>query len=82
MPAALTVFISGNWYTVFPVLVEIVEHNLGADREVFTFAVGLGSAFSFSGSVLPAGVTTMFVAQVYGLDLSVYLQIIIVPEAW
>jgi Na+/H+-dicarboxylate symporter len=78
MPAALTGFISGNRYTAYPVLVETVEHNLGADREVFTFAAGLGSAFSFSGSALAAGVTTMFVTQVYGLDLSVYLQIIIV----
>jgi proton glutamate symport protein len=78
MPAALTGYIAGNRYTAYPVLVETVEHNLGADREVFTFAAGLGSAFSFSGSALSAGVCTMFVAQVYGLDLSVYLQVIIV----
>lgn len=78
LPAALTGFISGNRYTAYPVLVETIEHNLGADREVFTFAAGLGSAFSFSGSVLAAGVATMFVAQVYGLDLSIYLQIVII----
>ena len=54
------------------------EHNLGADREVFTFVAGLGVAFSMSGSAIASGVATLFVAQVYGLDLSIYLEIIIV----
>jgi Na+/H+-dicarboxylate symporter len=71
-------YVSGNRYTSYPVLVENVEHNLGADREVFTFVSGLGVAFSVSGSALAAGVATLFVAQVYGLDISVYLDIIIV----
>ncbi len=78
IPAALTGYVSGSRYTAYPVVAECVEHNLGADREVFTFVAGLGTAFSFSGSALATGVTTMFVSQVYGLDLSVYLQIIIV----
>ena len=78
LPATIIGYISGNRYTAYPVLVETIEHNLGADREVFTFISGLGTASSYSGSAVAAGVSTMFVAQVYGLDLSVYLQIIIV----
>ena len=31
-----------------------------------------------SGSAIAAGISTMFIAQAYGLDLSVYLQVIIV----
>jgi len=31
-----------------------------------------------SGSAIASGVATLFVAQVYGLDLSIYLEIIIV----
>jgi len=78
IPAALTGYVAGSRYTAYPVVAECVEHNLGADREMFTFVAGVGTAFSFSGSALATGVTTMFVSQVYGLDLSVYLQIIIV----
>jgi Na+/H+-dicarboxylate symporter len=70
--------VSGNRYTAYPALVETVENNMGADREVFTFVAGLGTAFSFSGSAIAAGVSTLFVAQAYGLDLSIYLQILIV----
>lgn len=78
IPAGIVGFMSGNRYTAQPVLVECLEHNLGADREVFTFITGLGIAFSLSGSAVAAGVSTLFVAQAYGLDISVYLQIIIV----
>jgi proton glutamate symport protein len=78
LSACILGYVSGNRYTGYPVLVENMEHNLGADREVFTFVSGLGVAFSISGSALAAGVATLFVAQVYGLDLSIYLDIIIV----
>jgi Na+/H+-dicarboxylate symporter len=78
MPAGILAYVSGNRYAAYPALVETVEHNLGANREIFSFVSGIGSAFSFSGSALATGVSIMFVAQVYGLDLSVYLQIFIV----
>jgi proton glutamate symport protein len=71
-------YVSGNRYTAYPTLVHNMEHNLGADRETFTFVAGLGVAFSLSGSAIASGVATLFVAQVYGLDLSIYLEIIIV----
>jgi Na+/H+-dicarboxylate symporter len=78
IPAAILGYLSGNRYTTYPVLVENLEHNLGIDRRVLTFVSGLGLAFGTSGSALAVGVSTMFVAQAYGLDLSVYLQVIIV----
>jgi Na+/H+-dicarboxylate symporter len=78
LPACILAYVSGNRYTAYPALVETVENNMGADREVFTFVAGLGTAFSFSGSAIAAGVSTLFVAQAYGLDLSIYLQILIV----
>ncbi len=78
VPAAIIGWVSGNRYTAYPVLVENIEHNLGAERQVFTFVAGLGTTFSLSGSSIAAGVSTLFVAQAYGLDLSVYLQVIIV----
>ena len=71
-------YVSGNRYTTYTVLAHNMEHNLGADRETFTFISGLGVAFSLSGSAIAGGVATLFVAQVYGLDLSIYLEIIIV----
>jgi len=78
LPAAILGYVSGNGYTAYPALVECVEYNLGTDRQVFTFVSAIGTAFSLSGSGVAAGVSTLFVAQAYGLDLSIYLQIIIV----
>ena len=78
LPAAILAYCAGNRYTAYPTLVECVENNLGADREVFSLTAGLGTALSLSGSAVAAGVTTLFVSQAYGLDLSVYLQIIVV----
>jgi len=71
-------YVCGNRFTAYPVLVENLEHNLGVDREAFTFVTGLGTALSLSGSSICAGVSTLFVAQAYGLDISIYLKIIIV----
>ncbi|HEB32391.1 MAG TPA: dicarboxylate/amino acid:cation symporter [Spirochaetes bacterium] len=78
LPACILAYVSGNRYTAYPALVETVENNMGADREVFTFVAGLGTALSFSGSAIAAGVSILFVAQAYGLDLSIYLRILIV----
>jgi len=71
-------FVYSNRFVAYPTLVENLEHNLGADREVFTFVTGLGTALSLSGSAISCGVSTLFVAQAYGLDLSIYLKVIIV----
>jgi len=78
LPAGIMGFIYANRYTAYPVLIENIEKNLGAEREVVTFVTGLGCAFSLSGSALACGVSTLYVAQTYGLELSVYLKIIIV----
>jgi len=78
IPSGIMAYVSGHRYTAYPVLIESMEHNLGADRELMTFVTGLGTAFSMSGTALATGVCTLFVAQAYGLSLSVYLQIIIV----
>ncbi len=78
LPTLILAGVSANRYLSYTSLVENIEHNLGADRDVFTFTSGLGIALSLSGSAISAGVMTLFIAQAYGLDLSVYLQIIIV----
>jgi len=78
LPAGIMGFMSANRYTSYPVLVESMEKNLGAEREVTTFITSVGCAFSLSGSALASGVCTLYVAQTYGLELSVYLKIIIV----
>jgi Na+/H+-dicarboxylate symporter len=78
VPSGIMGYVSGHRYTAYPVLIESMEHNLGADRELTTFVTGIGTAFGLSGSALVTAVTTLFVSQAYGLSLSVYLQIIIV----
>ena len=78
LPSAILAGVSGNRYISYNSVVENIEHNMGADREVFTFTSGIGITLSLSGSAISAGVMTLFISQAYGLDLSVYLQIIIV----
>jgi Na+/H+-dicarboxylate symporter len=78
VPSGIMGYVSGHRYSAYPVLIESMEHNLGADRELVTFVTGIGTAFGLSGTALVTAVTALFVAQAYGLSLSVYLQIIIV----
>ena len=78
LPSAILAGVSGNRYISYSSMVENLEHNMGTDREVFTFTSGIGISLSLSGSAISAGVMTLFIAQAYGLDLSIYLQIIII----
>lgn len=78
LPACITGFITGDRYKSYPVVIECMEHNLGARREATTLINALGVTFSLGGSAVVAGVSTLFVSQAYGLSLSVYLQIIVV----
>jgi len=78
LPACITGFITGDRYKSYSVIVECMEHNLGARPEATTLINALGVTFSLGGSAVVAGVCTLFVSQAYGLSLSVYLQIIVV----
>jgi Na+/H+-dicarboxylate symporter len=70
-PGMQVAFVSSSSYGSLPVSLRCVTHNLGVDRDYAAFAVPLGASIKMDGcgAIYPA-ITSIFVAQYFGLDLS------------
>lgn len=64
-----------------PVTMECVEENLGVSEEIASFVLPLGSTVNMDGTALYQGVATVFIAQVFGIDLTIGQQLTIVLMA-
>ncbi|HEY7776163.1 MAG TPA: dicarboxylate/amino acid:cation symporter, partial [Kineobactrum sp.] len=53
-----------------PVTLRTVERRLGVHNSVAGFTVPLGSTINMDGTAIMQGVATVFIAQVYGVELS------------
>ncbi len=62
-----------------PVTLRTVEEKIGVDNRVAAFAVPLGTTINMDGTAIMQGVATVFIAQIWGIDLSVsqYLMVIL-----
>ena len=49
---------------------EPLEKRLGVNKSVAGFSVPLGATINMDGTAIMQGVATVFIAQVYGIDLS------------
>ena len=71
-PAMTLAFVSRSSVGTMPVTQSVTERNLGVPRAYASFAVPLGATTKMDGcaSIYPA-ISAIFVAQFFGLDLSV-----------
>ncbi|MEL1265180.1 dicarboxylate/amino acid:cation symporter [Pseudoxanthomonas putridarboris] len=71
-PGMQVAFVSSSSFASMPVAIRSVTHNLGVDKDYAAFAVPLGASIKMDGcgAIFPA-LTSIFVAQYFGLDLSV-----------
>ncbi len=53
-----------------PITLRTVEKRLGVHNSVAGFTVPLGATINMDGTAIMQGVATVFIAQVYGVDLS------------
>ncbi len=77
-PALLTAFSTSSSAATLPITMECVEKRAGVSNRICSFVVPLGTSVNMSGSALYECVATLFIAQVYGVDLSFLHQAIIV----
>jgi Na+/H+-dicarboxylate symporter len=71
-PGMQIAFVSSSSFASMPASLRSVTHNLGVDKDYAAFAVPLGASIKMDGcgAIYPA-LTSIFVAQYFGLDLSV-----------
>lgn len=80
-PAQLLAFSTSSSAATLPVTMECVEDNLGVDEEVASFVLPIGATINMDGTSVYQGVAAVFIAQAFGLDLSLYAQLGIVFTA-
>jgi Na+/H+-dicarboxylate symporter len=80
-PAQLIAFSTGSSSATLPVTMECTEKNLGVSREICSFALPLGATVNMNGTALYQGVSAVFIAQVYGMGLTMGQQLAVVLTA-
>ncbi len=80
-PAQLLAFSTSSSAATLPVTMECVEKNLGVDEEVASFVLPIGATINMDGTSVYQGVAAVFIAQAFGLDLSLSAQLGIVFTA-
>jgi len=79
--AQLIAFSTSSSSATLPVSMECAEDNLGVSKEVSSFVLPLGATINMNGTALYQGVTAVFIAQVYGMNLGLGDQLTIVLTA-
>jgi Na+/H+-dicarboxylate symporter len=80
-PALLTAFSTASSSATLPITMDCVRDRAGVSRRTTSFVLPLGATVNMDGTALYECVAAMFIAQAYGLDLTIGTQISIVVLA-
>jgi DAACS family dicarboxylate/amino acid:cation (Na+ or H+) symporter len=75
--AIVTAFSTASSNATLPTSLKVAEENLKLPRSVSRFVLTAGSAMNQNGTALFEGVTVLFLAQVFGVQLSLSDQIVV-----
>lgn len=76
--AMLTAFSTSSSSATLPTTLQAAERRLRVPRRVSRFVCTLGATANMNGTALYEGVTVLFLAQFFGIDLSLWQQLVVV----
>jgi Na+/H+-dicarboxylate symporter len=77
----LMAFSTASSNATLPLTMETVENKSGVSSKITSFTIPLGATINMDGTALYECVAAIFIAQVYGVDMSFLQQILIVVTA-
>lgn len=80
-PAQLLAFSTSSSAATLPMTMQCCEENLGVKKEVSSFVLPLGATINMDGTSLYQAVAAVFLAQIYGMDLTFLQQLTIILTA-
>lgn len=77
--AMLFAFTTASSNATIPVTLDTVENKIGVSNKIASFTVPLGATINMDGTAIMQGIATGFIAQYYGIDLSLsqYLMVVV-----
>ncbi len=79
--APLVAFSTSSSNATLPVTMETAETEVGISKPVASFVLPLGATINMDGTALYQAVAVMFIAQIYGIDIGITEQLIVVLTA-
>lgn len=80
-PVQLIAFSTSSSAATLPVNMRTGEDKMGCSKETTSFILPLGATINMDGTALYQGVAAVFIAQVYGFDLTIAQQLTVVLTA-
>ncbi|MCG9972330.1 dicarboxylate/amino acid:cation symporter [Christiangramia crocea] len=80
-PAQLLAFSTSSSAATLPVTMERVEEHMGVHKEVTSFVLPIGATINMDGTSLYQAVAAVFIAQAFGMDLTIGAQLGIIMTA-
>ena len=80
-PTFLFAFSISSSNATIPVVLETTTNKLGIKEKIGSFIVPLGATINMDGTVIMQGVATVFIANMYGIDLGIIERVTIVALA-
>ncbi len=77
-PAHIFAFSTASSNATIPITLQVVEKRLGVNNATASFTVPLGATINMDGTAIMQGVATVFIANVYAIDLGISDYITIV----
>ena len=74
----MTAFSTSSSNATLPTALRVTQEKLGVPRDIASFVLTLGSSANQNGTALFEGVTILFLAQFYGVELSLGSQALVV----
>lgn len=77
----LYAFSTSSSNATLPVTMRVVEQRLGASNRVASFTIPLGATVNMNGTAIMQGIACVFIAQLYGIDLTLEQLLTVVGMA-
>ncbi len=74
----LTAFSTSSSNATLPTTLRVAQESLGLPREIAGFVLPLGATMNMNGTALFEGATVLFLAQVFGVHLTLVQQLVVV----
>lgn len=81
IPAMTVAFSTSSSSATLPIAMDLAQTKLGVPKPISSFVQPLGATINMDGTAIMQGVATIFIAQVFGVDLSIQDMVVVVLTA-